>query len=578
MNFELNLSIEELEKRTNKDYLIKKPMLEKDSKEYENLEQGDKEALKHLVKAAEYGNIIYMKQDNELNLPFKIFLEEEIKKGNKQAELTKILFDAQLGIIGIDSESAPVILLKNAKELDGKAFYPSDLSKEEFQNILIQMLKDGGKDEVAKILNQRSIVKREGKKLSAFDYTQEFKEEFNLIADELEKAAKTSSNKDFNEYLILQAKALRENNPMLDAQADKKWASLQDTPLEFTISREQYADLLTGSVIENEELKQLLEQNNITPVSKDSIGIRVGIVNKKGTEDLLKVKNYLPLMAENMPLKEKYEQNISSADDNLQTMVDVDIVSLRGDEGSYRGGITIAQNLPNNDKLSLTIGGGRRNVYHRQVRTNNSQEALERRKKRLDATLNKELHKYYNPEADHWFTIGHENVHSLGPKSGTEALGKYKNIIEENKADMGSLALLDCLKNAGVYTEEEKIQILVTFGANCFLKAKPKISQAHRVRTVMQAYFFIREGAISVNHDGVIDIDINKMIPAARKMLTEIIEVQLSQNFNRGEKFINDYFIWNKDIDAVSQKLKEIDKSLNGMIVTPLADYLITNS
>ncbi len=578
MNFELNLSVEKLAKRTNKDYLIKKPMLEKDSKEYENLEQGDKEALKHLVKAAEYGNIIYMKQDNELNLPFKIFLEEEIKKGNKQAELTKILFDAQLGIIGIDSESAPVILLKNAKELDGKAFYPSDLSKEEFQNILIQMLKDGGKDEVAKILNQRSIVKREGKKLSAFDYTQEFKEEFNLIADELEKAAKTSSNKDFNEYLILQAKALRENNPMLDAQADKKWASLQDTPLEFTISREQYADLLTGSVIENEELKQLLEQNNITPVSKDSIGIRVGIVNKKGTEDLLKVKNYLPLMAENMPLKEKYEQNISSADDNLQTMVDVDIVSLRGDEGSYRGGITIAQNLPNNDKLSLTIGGGRRNVYHRQVRTNNSQEALERRKKRLDATLNKELHKYYNPEADHWFTIGHENVHSLGPKSGTEALGKYKNIIEENKADMGSLALLDCLTDARVYTEEEKIQILVTFGANCFLKAKPKISQAHRVRTVMQAYFFIREGAISVNHDGVIDIDINKMIPAARKMLTEIIEVQLSQNFNRGEKFINDYFIWNKDIDAVSQKLKEIDKSLNGMIVTPLADYLITNS
>ena len=42
-------------------------------------------------------------------------------------------------------------------------------------------------------------------------------------------------------------------------------------------------------------------------------------------------------------------------------------------------------------------------------------------------------------------------------------------------------------------TEEEKKQILVTFGANCFLKAKPELSQAHRVRTVMQAYFFIKE-------------------------------------------------------------------------------------
>ena len=574
MNFELNLTQEELEKRTNKDYLIKKTMLDINAPEYNNLESGDKEALKHLVRASNYANIIYMKQDNEFNILFSEFLKEEIKSGNKSAELTKILFDAQLGIIGIDSEANKVILLKGAKELPGKAFYPSDLSKEEFHSILKTMLKNGEKDEVSKILNQRTIVKRLGNKLKAFDYTEEFKQEFNLIADELELAAKTSTNKDFNEYLLLQSKALRENNPMADALADKKWASLQDTPLEFTISREQYADLLTGCVIEDEELKALLEENNITPISKDSIGIRVGIVNKKGTQDLLKVKNYLPLMAENMPLKDKYEQNISSDEDNLQTMVDVDIVSLRGDEGSYRGGITIAQNLPNNDKLSLTIGGGRRNVYHRQVRTSNSPEALERRKKRLDATLKPELHKYYNPEADHWFTIGHENVHSLGPKSGTEALGKYKNIIEENKADMGSLALLNCLVNAGVYSEEEKKQILVTFGANCFLKAKPELSQAHRVRTVMQTYYFLKENAISVDEKGMINIDIDKMIPAAEKMLTEIIEVQLSQDFARGEKYVNDYFIWSKEFELLSDKLKEVDKSLNGVIVTPLADSL----
>lgn len=576
MKFEFNLSLEELEKRTNKDYLIRKPLLKEDSAEYAQLAEGDKTALIHLAKAANYANTVYMKQDNEMNLPFLKFLNEEIAKGNKQAELTKILFDAQLGVIGIDSESKKVVLMKGAKELDGKAFYPDDLSKEELHSIIKSMIENGEQEEVSKILNQRTIVVRDGNKLKGIDYTQAFKEEFENIANELEEAAKTSTNSDFNEYLKLQAKALRENDPMLDAVADKKWATLQDTPLEFTISREQYADLLTGSVMEDKELNELLEKNNITPVSKDSIGIRVGIVNKKGTEDLLKVKNYLPLMAENMPLKDKYEQNISSEEDNLQTMVDVDIVSLRGDEGSYRGGITIAQNLPNNDKLSLTIGGGRRNVYHRQIRTSQSPEALERRKKRLNATLNPDLHKYYNPEADHWFTIGHENVHSLGPKSGTEALGKYKNIIEENKADMGSLALVDCLTTAGVYTEEERKQILVTFCADCFLKAKPELSQAHRVRTVMQAYFFIKEGAIKVNDDGIIDVDIEKTVPTARKMLTEIIEVQLSQDFSKGEEFINKYFHWTNEIEAVSKKLREIDKSLNGKIETPLADYLCT--
>ena len=50
-----------------------------------------------------------------------------------------------------------------------------------------------------------------------------------------------------------------------------------------------------------------------------------------------------------------------------QTMV-VDLVMFTGDCGTYRAGITLEENLPNEDKLSLTIGGGKRNVYHRQIR------------------------------------------------------------------------------------------------------------------------------------------------------------------------------------------------------------------
>ena len=308
-----------------------------------------------------------------------------------------------------------------------------------------------------------------------------------------------------------------------------------------------------NDVIEDEELKNLLEENNITAISKDSIGIRVGIVNTKGTQDLLKVKNYLPLMAENMPLKELYEQNISSEDDNLQTMVDADIVSLRGDEGSYRGGITIAQNLPNNDKLSLTIGGGRRNVYHRQIRLITSEDAKEKMQKRLNATLNPELHKFYNDEADHWFTVGHENGHSLGPKSGTEGLGKYKSIIEENKADMISLAMVDILTEAGMYTKEQRDQIILTYAVDNMMMSKPTMSQAHRVRSVMQNYYFIKEGTITISPEGILDVNMEKMVPTAKKMLEEIIRVQLSGDFETGEKYVLDNFIWTPEMDKMAE-------------------------
>ena len=573
-NFELNLSHEELVKRTSKDCLIPKEMLKEDSKEYEALAQGDKDALIHLVKAAKAIDEVFMKQDNPDNLDFKAYLEEEAKKGNEDAQMTLTLFNAQIGMNAVDSEANKIFLAKDTKELPGKGFYPVDLSKEEFHNILIKMIKDGEIDEVRNILNQRSMVVRDGEKLRAVDYTEYFAKEFSYIADELEAAAEVSTNEDFNKYLKLQAIALCENNPKNDAYADKKWAELQDTPLEFTISREQYADEMTGSVVENEELNKLLEQNNIEPISKDSIGIRVGIVNKEGTAKLLEIKKYMPTLAQHMPYKDEYEQNISEGDDEKQTMVDVDIVTLRGDEGTYRGGITLAQNLPNNDKPSLKIGGGRRNVYHRQIRISTSPEAKAKRQKRLDATLSKDLHKYYNQEADHWFTIGHENVHSLGPKSGTEALGKYKNIIEENKADMGSLALLDVLVELGMYTPEEKKQIIVTYAADNFLKAKPTMSQAHRVRTVMQTKFFLENKAIWLNEQGLLEIDMGKMVPTAQKMLAEIIRVQLSKDFATGEKYVLDNFVWTEEMELIAGKLKEIDKSLNGILKTPLADKL----
>ena len=47
--FELNLSTEELKRRTDKEHLIPKKMLDVDAKEYELLAAGDKEALKHLT-------------------------------------------------------------------------------------------------------------------------------------------------------------------------------------------------------------------------------------------------------------------------------------------------------------------------------------------------------------------------------------------------------------------------------------------------------------------------------------------------------------------------------------------------
>ncbi|MBR1425529.1 hypothetical protein IJ579_08205 [bacterium] len=570
--YEFNLPIDELKKRTHKDYLVTKKFLKPDSAEYLALAEGDKQALKHLVKAASILEKINMQIDCKHNLPFKEFLDAEISKGSEQAKLTKILFDAQKGINAIDTMSNPIRLAKGIDEKLGKGVYPEDLSKEEFHAVLIRMIKDGKTEEVRNILTQRSIVVRAAEDLAGIDYVEYFSEDFAKIADELEDASRVSTNEDFNVYLILQAKALRKADPMLDAYADKKWAELQDTPLEFTITRENYEDEMTGTIVENEELSKLLKENNISPIPKDFLGARVGIVNKEGTEALMKIKKYLPTLAQNMPFSDEYKQTISTDDDALQTMVDVDMVYAGGDVGAYRGGITLAENLPNSDKLSLTIGGGRRNVYHRQIRFISDIEKL---KERLDAILDKDQHKYYLDEADHWFTIGHENAHSLGPKEGSEKLGKYRNIIEENKADMASLAFVDLLTELGMYTPEQRLQIIVTCVADNFLKSKPTLSQAHRVRTVMQNKYMYERGAYEITKDGKIHVNIDKVIPAARQMLEEIVRIQIDGDFAKAEKYVNDNFVWTPQMEIIAQKLQKVSKTLNGRVENELADELL---
>ena len=82
------LSLEDLKKRTNPEFLGTRTLLKANSTEYASLEEGDKIALKHLVKAGQYLENIEYQIDDHYNLPFKKIIEEEIEKGNEKANLT----------------------------------------------------------------------------------------------------------------------------------------------------------------------------------------------------------------------------------------------------------------------------------------------------------------------------------------------------------------------------------------------------------------------------------------------------------------------------------------------------------
>lgn len=533
-------------------------LISPDFEGYKNLSEGNKKALAHLVAAARMVNDVALEQDHPMNLPQKKALAEAAAAGSSHAALALELFNSLNGVAGYNGvDKEPVEVFAGIRLLPGHNFYPADLSPEEFRQILIAMLKAGKSEEVRKILSARTMVRRAGGELKAIDYTEYFAAAFSAIANELEVAAHYADDEAFKDYLGWQAQALLQNNPDMDMLADRHWAVLQDTPLEFTLSRENYDDEITPAVYDNGELKSLLAENGIEAVGKDTLGARVGIVNKAGTGLILQFKKHLPELAAKMPFADAYRQSVLDGEELKQTMVDVDLADLEGDYAQCRGGITTAQNLPNNDKLSVKTGGGRRNVYHRQVRMSVDRE---KERKMLERLLDPALHRYFDNEADHLFVIGHENGHSLGPDSSYQnALGAYKHIIEEHKADTVSLAFMPEYVNAGVIDEETLKKIYVSYIAGrMFLAARPHMMLPHRMGELIQFNYLREHGIIKETADGRITIDLDNVGGVLNRLLEETVRVQLSKSKENAAAFVEKYAVWSplsEKIAAVRQEL-----------------------
>lgn len=567
MDFDYGMDLEELNTRTSKEYYKGIKLLTSTSPAVKSLTKQDLKVLTYLAKAAAEFDTVCYKLDNHYNIDFLNWLEKQEKLGDPRASLAKKMFLSQKSIFSPDALGKQTSLAKGIKQPDGLGFFPDDLSADEFVKIIETMLNGGEENEVRKILNQRSVVVRDGKFLKAIDYVDYFPE-FKAAAKQIRLAAKECEEGDFKDFLLKQAKALETADPELDAEADRAWAKLDETnKFEFTITRECYGEKLSQAVLSNKELMKRLSDLNIPVYTKDAVGARLGLVNKKGTNLLKKLKGLISVAAKYMPYSDEYDSPAENTNAEGQIAIDADIIALTGDEGAYRASIVLAQNLPNDDKLSVQTGGGRRNVYHRQIRANFN-------KKLYQNLINESQFKYFNPHASHLATICHENTHSLGPVSGSK-LGAYSSILEEFKADMGMYAFLDEFKNAGYFSEEDCKEIMVTELASSFGKGKPTLSEAHRTRSVMIVNRMITEKAITFDKQGKLKFDFSKIKKTAKDMLAEVIRLQIDGDIKAAREYVQKWFVWSDEIDGVAEVIKKFSKKLNGYLISEFYEKLL---
>ena len=84
-----------------------------------------------------------------------------------------------------------------------------------------------------------------------------------------------------------------------------------------------------------------------------------------------------------------------------------------------------------------------------------------------------------------------------------------------------------------------------------------------------------KKGVYNLTKDDKVHINIDKAVNAGKDMLTEIIRVQIDDDFNKGEKYVLDNFVWTNEMEIIGQKLQKLNTQLNGRLECTLADKLL---
>ncbi|HNQ19795.1 MAG TPA: Zn-dependent hydrolase [Bacteroidales bacterium] len=404
----------------------------------------------------------------------------------------------------------------------GANFYPQDMTKEEFEQ-----WQDTNKT------SQYTMIRRdENGKLKAIFYHEYFKEQLQKAANLLNQAASLIKDKNFSKYLSLRAQALITSDYQ---PSDMAWLDSKTSKIEFIIGPiESYEDGLFGY--------------------KTSFESFVLIKDVDWSKQLEKYGKLLPTLQKSLPVKEEYKKEMPGSLGDINVY---DAIYYAGDCNA--GSKTIAINLPNDEEVQLKKGT-------RKLQLKNVMQA----KFDLIVIPISELLLDKSIISDVTFTtffqnvMFHEVAHGLGIKNtinnnGTvrEALKELYSPLEEAKADITGLFLVQKLRDIGEITDGKLEENYASFVASIFRSIRFGAASAHGIANMLEFNFLLDESAITKNNEGKYIIDFEKMKNAVSKMTEKIITIQANGDYNAAKKWIDEKGTISADLQKDLNKINE---------------------
>jgi len=406
------------------------------------------------------------------------------------------------------------------KKPAGANFYPSDMTKEEFEVL----------DADDKTSLYTLIRRNNDGELYTIPYHEAFKKETTKAVEFIRKAAELAEDEGFKKYLSLRAEALETDNYY---ESDVAWMEMKNNDIDFIVGPiENYEDALYGYKAAHESF--------------------ILIKDQEWSKKLDKFAAFLPQFQKDLPVPQEYKNETPGSDSDLGAY---DAVYYAGDCNA--GSKTIAINLPNDEQVRLDKGS-------RKLQLKNSMKAKFDRilVPIANMVIHPEQRKHVKFDAFFENTMFHEVAHGLGlgntidgEQTVREALKEYYTSIEEGKADILGLYIVDKLYEMGELTSGEVMDNYVTFMAGIFRSARFGAASSHGKANMMRFYYFQKEGAFTKDSEtGTYKVDFEKMKTAMNKLTKKILIIQGDGDFEQAKA-------WVKADGKIKEELqKDLDK------------------
>jgi len=490
------------------------------------LSAADRQVIDLLNDAANKMSEIYLRQAAERNPEWRA----EIAAGdNPNKELLLNLFDLHFGPWDTVDHDKP--FWGTVEKPEGAAFYPADMSKEEFE----KWIADHPEDKDA-FTSWYTVIRRdESGALMAIPYSEYYKEWLARAAEDLRKAAAITRNESLRKFLNLRADAFLSDDYY---ESELAWMDL-DGPIEVAIGPyETYTDGLFGY--------------------KTAFEAFVTVKNPEESAALDKYKQYLRDMEANLPVPDNYK-NFRRGFESPIAVVE----QVHGGGDNVPGVQTIAFNLPNDERVREAKGAKKvllNNVLGAKFDRILAPMAVHVLEADQAALL---MQKYMGAE-----TLFHELSHSLGPgtisKDGAETtvsaeLKELYSAVEEGKADvMGAYNVLFMMEK-GEMPAEEKNNFLAIYFTGLFRSMRFGTNEAHGKGAAFQYSFLKEQGAFTFDAETKrFSLDFDKLEQGISALTAEVVFVEGDGDYDRAKAFLDKYGRIDADATAVIASLTEL--------------------